>query len=75
MVTLREGWDTETIDSLFLVVPCNNVYNGIISRPFTVTLDAMESLVHLKLNYRNVHDETVMISTNLFGVKRIYKSL
>lgn len=40
-----------------------------------MTLDAMESLVYLKLNYHNVHDETVMISTNLFGVKRIYKSL
>lgn len=39
------------------------------------TLDVVASLVHLKLKYHNVLDEPVTINVDLFGVKRIHKTL
>lgn len=52
-----------------------SVYNFILGHAFAVTLDAIASSVHLKLNYHNVHNKLVMINTDLFGAKRIYKDL
>lgn len=62
MVTLGEGRDTETINSQLLVVPFRSVYNYILGRAFTTTLDTIISLVNLKLKYHNVHDESITIS-------------
>lgn len=72
-VTLREGRDTMMVDSKFLVVPCKSVYNCILDRSFTVTLNVVESLIYLKLNYHNVHEDSVSISADLFGKKTTYK--
>lgn len=35
----------------------------------------MASTVHLNLKYHNMDDESVTISSNLFGAKRIYKTM
>lgn len=75
MVTLGEGQDTITIYSQFMLVPCKSVYNYILGRSFTTTLDALASLVHLKPKYHNINDELTMISANLYGEKKIYKAL
>lgn len=72
MVTLGERRDIKNFDSLFLVIPCMSVYNFILGRPFVVTMDAMASLIHHKLKYRDIHDEPTTIDIDLYGVKRIY---
>lgn len=73
MVTLSEGRDTTAINLQFLVVPCKNIYNCIIDIPFTVTLDAMASLPHLKLKYHSIHEKSITICAKLSREKRIYQ--
>lgn len=75
MVTLEEGQDTRTFDSLFYIVLWKNVYKLIMRRPFAEALDTVVSLVHLKQKYYNVYDKLVTISVELYGAKRIYKVL
>lgn len=75
MVTLGEERDIKNIYSQFLVVPCRSVYNYILGYPDAVTLDAVASLIHLKLKYHNFRDDSVMISSYLVGATRIYKVL
>lgn len=57
------------------MVPCKNVYNCILGRPFASTLDAMAFTVHLNLNYHNVHDDSMIIYIELYEIRRIYKEL
>lgn len=56
-----EGIDTIMVDVQLLVVPCKNVYNFILGRSFSTTLDIADSTVHQKMKYHNVHDEPMTI--------------
>lgn len=40
-----------------------------------VALDAVASLVHLKLKFNNLHGEPITINSDLEGVKRIYQEV
>lgn len=75
MATLGKGRDTRIIDLQCLMVSYKSVYNCILGRLFTDTLDMMAYHVHLKLKYHNVHDELVTINAVQFGTKRIHKAL
>lgn len=57
------------------MVPYKRVYNYILGRPLSKTLDVVESIVHLKLKYHKVHDEPVRVCIDLFEAKSIYKAL
>lgn len=49
MVIMGNGKSTNIVNSQFLMVPCKNVYNSIMDKPFAITLDTVASSVHLKL--------------------------
>lgn len=42
-----------------------SAYNCILERPFSTTMGAIASLIHLKLKYYNVHDDAGTINANL----------
>lgn len=75
MVSVGDGKDILTINSQFLIVPCRNVCNYILRRPFAATLDLVRLLMHLKLEYHNLQGEPTTINVNLKGAKRIYQAL
>ena len=75
MVSIGEGNDGRSVNSQFLVVPCRSVYNFIMRRPFTSTLDTVPSLVYLKIKYHNIQGESDIINADLEGEKRIYQEL
>lgn len=56
------------------MVPCKNVYNCILEKPFKVALNEVAIMVHLKMKFYNIHDELVMVNANLSVAKRIYKA-
>lgn len=43
--------------------------------PFTTSLDALVSTVHLKLKSLNIHIELIMINASLSRANRIYQAL
>lgn len=75
MIFKGEGRNIRIVDSRFLVVPCKNVYNLILSKPFAAALDIVASSIILKLKFHNLHSELVTINVDLEGVKRTYQSL
>lgn len=58
-----------------MVVPRKSVYNCILDTVFVATLDALASPIHIKLKYNNVHDDSVIICADLYGERRIHKTL
>lgn len=73
MVTLGEIRDTRTFDLQFLWISSRSIYDRILGRPFTEMLNVVASLVHLKLKYHNVYDESTMICVNPYKAQRIHK--
>lgn len=65
MITFGRGRHTRTIYLQFLVVPHKSVYNFILWRIFSGTLDIIVSLLHLKMKYDNVHDKPMTICVDL----------
>lgn len=65
MVIMEDGKDTRMFESYFLMVPYKSVYNCILGIPLTAALDAIAFLIHLKLQYLNVHNELVIIRDKL----------
>lgn len=57
------------------MVPCRSVYNCILGRLSTTTLDALTLSTHLKLKHYNLQGDPVTINVNLEGEKRIYQAL
>lgn len=49
---------------------CRIIYNCILGSPFTVMLDVVTSMVHLKLKYHNLQKELITINVDLEGEKR-----
>lgn len=37
-----------------------SLYNFLLGRPFSIMLDAVASLIHLKFKYHNVHDKPLV---------------
>lgn len=60
-----------TVDLQLLVIPCKNVYKYILGSPFTIMMDVVASLKHLKLKYHNIHEESVMMCADLFKAQII----
>lgn len=54
---------------------CRIIYNCILGSPFTVMLDVVTPMVHLKLKYHNLQEELITINVDLEGAKRIYQAL
>lgn len=54
---------------------CKSIYNCIFDKPFTLTLDVVALLVHLKLKFHNLHDEPLTINADLGWAKSIYQEL
>lgn len=52
-----------------------SVYNFILVKPFTTMMDAIASLVHLKLKYHDLQGNPATINADLEGAKIIYQSL
>lgn len=52
-VSFGEGSNKSTISILFFVIPNERVYNDILKIVFLIALDAMASLLHLKIKYHN----------------------
>lgn len=71
MMYVGEGKYVRIVD----IFPCNSVYIYILCIPVAVTLNVVASLVHLKLKFHNLHNESVMIKVGLEGAKRIYQEL
>lgn len=65
MLFVGEERDLRSIYTQFLVIPCKSIYNFIMGRTFTVVLDFVASLVHLKLKYYNLHEEPTDLHVNL----------
>lgn len=59
----------------FLVIPCKSAYTCILGTPFSVTLDVVAYIVHLKMKYHNTHDKIVTICDILSIGKRKHKTL
>lgn len=74
MVTLEEGRDTRTTILKFLVISCKSVYKCILIRPFTMKLNIVASLVHLKTKYHNFYAGFVTICVDIYGARRIHKA-
>lgn len=55
MIIVGEKRDVRAIESMFLVVPFKRVYKYILDRPFMIALDVMESHVHIKPKFHNIH--------------------
>lgn len=72
-ISIWEVRDIRSSGSQFLVVPCKTVYNCIIGKPFTSTLDTVASLIHLKLKFYNLHSESLIINVGLEGLKGYIK--
>lgn len=51
----------------FLVVSFISLFNCILGRSITITLDVVDSPIHLKLKYHNVNDEPVTMCAKLYG--------
>lgn len=75
MVFVGEGIDIRLINTQFLVFPCRSLYNCILCRPFTITLDIVASSVHLKLKYHKLHGELVVLLADLEATRKIHNTL
>lgn len=69
LFSLGEGKEITTLDMYFFVIQGENTYNGIFRLPFLATLDAVASLVHLKLKYHDESRRAVVIETDLLGAR------
>lgn len=65
MIFEGKGMNVRNISLQFLVVPCNNVYNFILGRPFASALDVVASLVDLKLKFHNLHGKPVTVNIDI----------
>lgn len=74
MIFVGEGKYVSNVNLKFLVVPCKNVYNYILIRPFAEALDMLASPVHLKLKFQNLYSELVTINVNLTRSNKIYQA-
>lgn len=43
----------------------------VLGRPFAATLDAIASLIHIKLKYHNEHNKPITINLEYLGKKKI----
>lgn len=39
-----------------------------------VTVDVIECPIHVKINFKNLHDESIMVNNDLIRAKRIYQA-
>lgn len=56
---------------IFMVIPCKNTFINILGRLFLVSLNVMDSLVHLKVAYYTCKGKPGVINANLNEVRRI----
>lgn len=75
LVSMGEGKNIRSIRIEFLVIPCKHIYNFILGRPFTTTLDAIASPVPLKLKYHNLNGELDVLHADLEVAKKIHNAL
>lgn len=64
MITLGEESDVSLIDLQLLVILYRSLYKCILGIPFATMLDVMVSLLHLKINYHNIHKKLVKYLSN-----------
>lgn len=64
-VTFREEMDERTFETLFLVVLVVSIYNCILGRPTLAALDAVTSMVHLKMKCHNRNGDVATIYAHL----------
>lgn len=67
--------DEHTVETPFLVVPVVSVYTCILGRPTLAALDAVTSMVHLKMKYHNKNGDVTTIYADLKGGTKCHKVL
>lgn len=72
MVPMGDKRYLRSINMQFLVIPCKSLYNCVLGRPFTATLDIVASPIYLKLKYRNLHGDPTVLCVVLEASKRIH---
>lgn len=75
MVTLEEGTYMRMIHLHFLIVSYKSVYNCIMGRIFFISLNISVSTTHMKMNYRYVQEELIIVHTNFNKLNQIHKTL
>lgn len=65
--SFEERKDEQPMNICFLMIPYENVYNDILGRSFLAILNAMASLIYLKVKYHNNACKLVVISADLHG--------
>lgn len=53
--------------------PYKSVYNCILDRSLSADIDSIESRVHLKVKFHNLHGDAITVKSNLVVVKLIYQ--
>lgn len=74
-VSFEERKGEQPMNVCFLVIPYENVYNDILERSFLAILNALASLIYLKMKYHNNACKLVVILANLRGDDLIHEAI
>lgn len=68
-LTIKEGVCERSVIFDSLLIPCRNIFRGILRKSFLEKLDAVTSLVHLKVTYHDKEGKSTIISVDLEEAK------